>query len=106
MRVPTVFRTSRRGTLPQTRNGKRACHLIEPQPCGPSQSTWVTLEGEQTIKFWQFSGFGFQPLNHNKQKCKMFPNNSHEWLLRRVNQLGLEQGLLGKKTFAQQTLAV
>ena len=25
----------------------------------------------------QLSGFGFQPLNHNKQKCKMFPNNNH-----------------------------
>ena len=21
---------------------------------------------------------GFQPLNHNKQKCNMFPNNNHE----------------------------
>ena len=21
---------------------------------------------------------GFQPLNHNKRKCKMFPNNNHE----------------------------
>ena len=30
-------------------------------------------------KFQQFSGFGFQPLNHKKQKMgKMFPNNNHE----------------------------
>ena len=36
--------------------------------------TWLTLEGEQKLKFSQSSGLGFQPLNHNKQKCvKCFP---------------------------------
>ena len=38
--------------------------------------TWLTLEGEQQFKFQQLSG-DF-PLNHNKQKCKMFPNNNHD----------------------------
>ena len=33
--------------------------------------------GAQLLKLWQFSGFGFQPLNHHKQKCKMCPNNNH-----------------------------
>ena len=27
---------------------------------------------------WIHHLFRFQPLNHNKQKCKMFPNNNHE----------------------------
>ena len=38
--------------------------------------TWLTLEGELKSDFYQLSG-DF-PLNHNKQKCKMFPNNDHE----------------------------
>ena len=34
---------------------------------------WLTLEGEQKLKLYQRSGDS--PLNHNKQKCKMFANN-------------------------------
>ena len=33
--------------------------------------------GEQKNKFWQLSG-DF-PLNHSKQKCKMLPNNHHDY---------------------------
>ena len=42
---------------------------------------WLTLEGGQKIKFQQLSG-DF-PLNHNKQKCTMAPNNNHESVLDR-----------------------
>ena len=35
--------------------------------------------GEQTNKVLAVQ-WGFQPLNHNKQKCEMFANNNHvEW---------------------------
>ena len=49
--------------------------------------TWLTLEGEQTFKQLAVK-WGFQPLNHKKQKCKMLPNNNHDktdsqFLLRR-----------------------
>ena len=40
-----------------------------------TKMTWLTLEGEQTIRLWRLSGD--VPPNHNKQICKMFPNN-HE----------------------------
>ena len=39
--------------------------------------TWFTLEGEQQ-KYMLAVEWGFQPLNHNKQKCKMFPNDNHD----------------------------
>ena len=39
-------------------------------------TNWLTLEGEQEIKFQQLSGD--IPLNHNKKKCKMSPNNNHD----------------------------
>ena len=35
--------------------------------------SWLTLEGQQKKR--KAVKWGFQPLNHNKQKCKMFPNN-------------------------------
>ena len=38
----------------------------------------LTLEGEQQFSDSSSSVVGFQPLNHNKQTCKMFPNNNHE----------------------------
>ena len=38
---------------------------------------WLTLEGEQTFSNFSSQASGFQPLNHKKQKCKMFPNNNH-----------------------------
>ena len=38
-------------------------------------ATWLTLEGEQKSVFLA-AKWGFQSLNHNKQKCKMFPNNN------------------------------
>ena len=44
-----------------------------PTPCSKS---WLTLEGEPKSLF--AVKWGFQPLNHVKQKCKMFPNNNHE----------------------------
>ena len=43
---------------------------------GSEPKTCLTLDGEQTFNFWQLSG-GF-PLNHNQQKCKMFPNNHQD----------------------------
>ena len=41
-----------------------------------NSKTWLTLEGEPKFDYLQLCG-DF-PLNHNKQKCKMFPNNHHE----------------------------
>ena len=35
--------------------------------------SWLTLEGEQ--KKALAVEWGVQPLNHNNQKCKLFPNN-------------------------------
>ena len=49
---------------------------------------WLTLKGEQTFKFEQSSG-DF-PLNHKKQKCKMFPNNNHVTSQCSQNQTGPE----------------
>ena len=43
--------------------------------CLPDNRTW--LEGEQKINFSSWV-VGFQPLNHKKHKCKMFPSNNHE----------------------------
>ena len=39
---------------------------------------WLTLEGEQQFSNFSSSAVGFQPLNHNTQKCKVFPNNNHD----------------------------
>ena len=36
--------------------------------------SWLTLEGEQHA-FSLAVKWGFQPLNHNKQECYMFPNH-------------------------------
>ena len=57
---------SRAGShLPSTRS--RASNANPP--------TLVDVEGEQRFKFQKLSVDS--PLNHNKQKCKMYPNNNH-----------------------------
>ena len=51
--------------------------------------SWLTLglgSKKCQTKMWQSSGWIEKPLNRNKRKCKMFPNNnhvfvfSHKWL--------------------------
>ena len=41
-----------------------------------SRESWLTFEGAQTLKKIAVQ-WGFQPLNHNNQKCKKFPSNKH-----------------------------
>ena len=57
---------------------------------------WLTLEGEQNLNL-SSSVVGFQPLNHNKQKCRMLPNNNHEVHLKlqtcRENKFTIQTGL-------------
>ena len=38
---------------------------------------WVDLERGAKNIFFSSEVVGFQPLNHNKQQCKMFPNDNH-----------------------------
>ena len=46
------------------------------QICPTLGITWWTLKGEQNISNSSCQVVGLQPLNHNKQKWKMFPNNN------------------------------
>ena len=45
---------------------------------GHGDSSLVDVGTGAKNEKWLFSGFGFQPLNHNKQRCRMFPNNNHD----------------------------
>ena len=54
---------------------------VAPQACTSrvtSQNLVDVGRGATILICLQLSGFGFQPLNHNKQKCKMFPNDNHD----------------------------
>ena len=71
--------------------GLHACgrDAMGPEPRKPKppakHAKALTWEGEHLFFFFFFFFFftfssyvvGFQPLNHNKQKCEMFPNNHH-----------------------------
>ena len=47
-----------------------------PGPLSTARADWLTLEGERKMK--NIAVIGFRPLDQNKQKCKMLPNNNHE----------------------------
>ena len=47
---------------------------------------YIHILNKKTVKW------GFQPLNHNKQKCKMFPNNNHDLTFSHVNRCEHEIG--------------